>query len=210
MSSPPRQSRSKRSNSVYAFSASTILNTIKAKIKHIDDKNGSNKLGAGCVVQQEEIYLKNKTRKYRRVFLADNNYKVGWVVDADFSFCMICCTGFGWLNLKHHCRACGLLVCYSCTPYTTQVNNLFEEGGSRVCINCFGLRNPGPESPSVKSSNNSYSHNNYDHLEEASRPSIGNRMVVSRTELSLETLDVETDVDDQERAMIPYYEEAYK
>lgn len=207
--SPPRQQRSKRSNSVYAFSANTILNTIKSKIKNIDDNN-KNKFGAGCTVLNEEIYLKHRTRKYRRVVLTDNNYKVGWVVDADFSFCMICCSSFGWLTLKHHCRACGLLVCSSCTPYTTVVNNLFEEGGSRVCVNCFGLRVQEPSSPTVNSSYNSRSTNNYDHLEEANRPSIGNRMVVSRTELSLDTMDVDMDVNEKERAMIPLYEEAYK
>jgi hypothetical protein len=34
------------------------------------------------------------------------------------------------------------LVCGKCSPYKTTLPKLREEGGSRVCKNCFGLRSP--------------------------------------------------------------------
>lgn len=37
-------------------------------------------------------------------------------------------------------RACGSLVCSACSPYKSDIPFLQEEGGSRVCKNCFGLR----------------------------------------------------------------------
>ncbi|KAJ1430950.1 hypothetical protein B484DRAFT_305487, partial [Ochromonadaceae sp. CCMP2298] len=53
--------------------------------------------------------------------------------------CMVCAAKFGWYvgRPKHHCRACGLLVCHACSPYNTAVPGLAEFQGSRVCRNCF-------------------------------------------------------------------------
>lgn len=54
-------------------------------------------------------------------------------------------------------RACGSLVCSSCSPYKTPINFLNEEGGSRVCKNCFGIRKTeGFSLPEDNSNNNIY------------------------------------------------------
>lgn len=99
--------------------------------------------------QIEQILIKRKIKTVRRVYLSNNSrsnnglskYKIGWVVDCDVSCCMICMSSFNLFRFRHHCRACGLLVCDNCSPYKTNISNFIESGGSRVCINCFGLRN---------------------------------------------------------------------
>lgn len=97
----------------------------------------------------------------RRVYVLNSSYKVGWVVDCDMERCMICLDRFNWLKFKHHCRACGNLVCSSCSPFIAYIPNFEEEDGSRVCRNCFGLKqstaNIVERSPSRMSVSNSSS-----------------------------------------------------
>jgi hypothetical protein len=99
--------------------------------------------------QIDQILIKRQIKTVRRVYLSNNSrsnnglsiYKIGWVVDCDVSSCMICMSSFNLFRFRHHCRACGLLVCDNCSPYKTNIINFTEVGGSRVCNNCFGLRN---------------------------------------------------------------------
>ena len=86
------------------------------------------------------MHFGNELRCVRRVYVLNSSYKVGWVVDRDMERCMICLDRFNWLKFKHHCRACGSLVCSSCSPFTAYLPNFEEEDGSRVCRNCFGLK----------------------------------------------------------------------
>jgi hypothetical protein len=37
-----------------------------------------------------------------------------WVRDADSDGCLLCGTGFSLTRRRHHCKSCGLLVCYYC------------------------------------------------------------------------------------------------
>ena len=82
--------------------------------------------------------------KVRRVFLCANEYQAGWVVDSDLTCCMICVKPYGWFRYRYHCRACGSLVCSSCSPYRAPVPGFSllskETGGSRTCVDCFGLK----------------------------------------------------------------------
>ncbi len=55
---------------------------------------------------------------------------------------MICLDKFSWTRFRHHCRACGYLVCSSCSPFLVQLPSFEEESGSRVCVQCFGLKQP--------------------------------------------------------------------
>lgn len=54
--------------------------------------------------------------------------------------CMECEAEFSFFKRKHHCRACGAVVCSGCSPYQAIIPTLDEAGGSRVCVNCFGLK----------------------------------------------------------------------
>ncbi len=53
---------------------------------------------------------------------------------------MECNSEFGFFNRKHHCRACGNVICSTCSPYKANIPTLDESNGSRVCVNCFGLK----------------------------------------------------------------------
>lgn len=67
----------------------------------------------------------------------------GWIVDSDLDNCMICAKPFSslYFRFRHHCRACGNLICGECSPYKTRIASLVkEESMSRVCLNCFGLK----------------------------------------------------------------------
>jgi hypothetical protein len=124
-----------------------VIDALKTAIKQVE--NDKNKLpnmeallalSVECNVEQ--ILVGRKVKTVRRVYMCGNtkSYKVGWIVDGDISSCLICQANFSWVRLKHHCRACGLVVCHNCSKFKTVIQILMEEGGSRVCTNCFGLK----------------------------------------------------------------------
>lgn len=104
-----------------------------------DPTQSKHTLEGGLVVRVE-------TDGVRRVYLSPSdaaaaNYYVGWIVDTDLEACSICSLKWTWMRTRHHCRACGSLVCSACSPYRAQLANFTsEEGGSRCCTQCFGLK----------------------------------------------------------------------
>lgn len=162
MSDTNSSSRHNRHSVYQAAGSSSVLNILKARIKAASNKNSWNEDGfdpmnPGCIVHKEQIVVNKKIKTIRKVYMSeDHKYKVGWVVDADLDICMLCFGGFGWFNLKHHCRACGLLVCGKCSPYNAVVPHLNEENGSRVCKSCHSLQAQGiGYGANVPSTNNS-------------------------------------------------------
>ena len=126
---------------------SNILHHIRHKIKHLENHGDIIDTAAinmsDCVdVSVEQILIDRRVKTIRRVYALQhvNSYKVGWIVDSDVDCCMICLRKFSFFRFRHHCRACGILVCGSCSPFKTHIPLLEEDGGSRVCINCFGLK----------------------------------------------------------------------
>ncbi|DAZ93408.1 TPA: hypothetical protein N0F65_011728 [Lagenidium giganteum] len=64
--------------------------------------------------------------------LMDEAKKV-WVRDADRMACVVCHKRFNLLKRKHHCRACGEVICSSCSLYQN------TKGFSvRLCVTCAG------------------------------------------------------------------------
>jgi len=43
----------------------------------------------------------------RRAFVAQGNYRTGWVLDEERAACAECRCSFGTMRRKHHCRGCG-------------------------------------------------------------------------------------------------------
>jgi len=87
----------------------------------------------GCVLKQ---HLEQEARKE-----SDNSeFKVGesapvWVKDEDVTMCMLCAVRFSLLSRRHHCRACGRIVCDNCSKFKAQLaymNNTVK----RVCYVC--------------------------------------------------------------------------
>merc|ERR1712185_118854 len=67
-----------------------------------------------------------------------------WVPDDDVTECSGCQTKFRFFTRKHHCRACGLVFCDSCTRYRihyTAEARVCEDGyvekEKRVCQPCY-------------------------------------------------------------------------
>jgi len=97
----------------------------------------------GTAYRVEHVNVGKHLKLVRRLYASSETYHVGWVLDDDVDICMICMSEFGIFNWKHHCRACGYLVCGSCCPYRVPIEEFVElgEDQSRVCVNCFGFRN---------------------------------------------------------------------
>ncbi len=190
MTDTNRTNRTRR-HSVYHNSKNNILNSLRTKIKSADSGNNSDgfdPMNPGCMIQREQILINKKVKNIRRVYMIDGKYKIGWVVDSDITICMICFTSFGWFNLKHHCRACGMLVCGGCSPFLTMIPQLEEENGSRVCKNCFGLKpglvstsplSSGPSTPNTPTNNlqqNPYNSFNSAAASRSGRQSVGSAL----------------------------------
>mmetsp|Transcript_22937 Transcript_22937/g.33529 ORF Transcript_22937/g.33529 Transcript_22937/m.33529 type:complete len:1207 (+) Transcript_22937:65-3685(+) len=62
---------------------------------------------------------------------------VGWIIDEDIDNCMVCNNEFGFFLRKHHCRSCGNIVCYNCSPDFVVIEEMRLEGPQRVCVQCY-------------------------------------------------------------------------
>ncbi len=62
----------------------------------------SHDLGASCNMRLTESELRH------------GKIKPNWVPDADSLICMLCETKFSVLKRRHHCRACGRVLCGEC------------------------------------------------------------------------------------------------
>ncbi|BES98613.1 Hypothetical proteinad anchor for receptor activation [Nesidiocoris tenuis] len=77
-----------------------------------------------------------------------------WVPDADTEFCMHCQLKFTMIRRRHHCRACGLVLCSKCCCLKAPLEYM-EYQEARVCQPCFTiiymgdgqLQSQGPKQP---------------------------------------------------------------
>ena len=92
------------------------------------------------VTKEISLNGKDAMQKQRVVYVRNSKYKVGWILDSDVFNCMICLESFGFMTRKHHCRACGLVLCAKCNSCKTIISAIETEepGGSKVCVRCFG------------------------------------------------------------------------
>jgi len=60
-----------------------------------------------------------------------------WVPDSEVHSCRICHIKFGLSVRRHHCRACGHVVCGSCSGNQLYLSGLGSTG--RVCDTCYDL-----------------------------------------------------------------------
>lgn len=61
-----------------------------------------------------------------------------WIPDEEADSCMICSSPFSYVwNRKHHCRACGKLVCHACSQRRIEVSGLASMEPVRSCDPCY-------------------------------------------------------------------------
>ncbi|CAH0473560.1 unnamed protein product [Peronospora belbahrii] len=76
------------------------------------------------------------TRSSRAVALPrlDVIQNTSWVNDEDRFSCHICNKRFNMFKRKHHCRACGEVICNSCSLY-----HRIQSRSMRVCVSCVAF-----------------------------------------------------------------------
>lgn len=89
----------------------------------------------------EETVLDRKSLTAYRVYVTSTGggdyCKVGWVLMDNIPACMICQTAFGLLTAgKHHCLACGDVICAKCSPNKAIIEELRSEEMHRICSTC--------------------------------------------------------------------------
>nr|XP_033809188.1 FYVE, RhoGEF and PH domain-containing protein 6 isoform X2 [Geotrypetes seraphini] len=60
-----------------------------------------------------------------------------WVPDTRATMCMVCTSEFTLTWRRHHCRACGKIVCQACSANKHSLEYLKNQP-ARVCDHCFG------------------------------------------------------------------------
>lgn len=111
------------------------LNTDNTSPSESEKSNTKNKV----TVRRKLIAYDDKEDQFDVFYLSNNEYTVGWIADHDVKSCMSCDVTFGTLKRKHHCRACGQVVCNKCSQHKLKIPELAgaEKKGSRVCASCF-------------------------------------------------------------------------
>jgi hypothetical protein len=100
---------------------------------------------APCIwsVRYEYCTIEGRKIKCHRVFViaadSGNYYKLGWIANDDMDRCMVChCKFYDQLTSgKHHCRACGNIVCDTCSKGRAVVREISLLGPIRVCNQCY-------------------------------------------------------------------------
>lgn len=63
-------------------------------------------------------------------------WNTGWIVNEGCPACLRCSLQFGFLRWRHHCRACGAIICTNCS-FFAPIPSLAKIGPQRVCSSCF-------------------------------------------------------------------------
>ncbi|XP_046879005.1 FYVE, RhoGEF and PH domain-containing protein 4-like isoform X2 [Hypomesus transpacificus] len=101
------------------------IKAIQETIDIFQTKNKTFKLASKEV--EEEVSTEELGRRAPR-----------WIRDKDVTMCMKCQEPFNALRRRHHCRACGCVVCSKCSDSKTAL----EYDGNkmnRVCKDCFSI-----------------------------------------------------------------------
>ncbi len=70
----------------------------------------------------------------RRISLGD--VAPHWIPDQEAASCMCCDTKFTLVKRRHHCRACGKVLCNACCAHRHALKYLDDEKAARVCEAC--------------------------------------------------------------------------
>ena len=125
------------------------------------------------IYKHEIIVINGKKKLIRRLFLKNSKFLfyslIGWVLNYDINFCMICCKKFTFFfknNKKKHCKVCGNIICINCLIGMVKIKE-FQSQYVEACSNCYW----GQDEVSILSitslihqNNNSYSGNTINNM----------------------------------------------
>lgn len=63
-----------------------------------------------------------------------------WIPDSETTFCMQCNMKFSFIKRRHHCRACGQVLCSTCCSLKAKLEYMGDVE-ARICIQCDMLLN---------------------------------------------------------------------
>lgn len=93
----------------------------------------------------------DKTMSIYRIFINDTDSlglkNVGWVITDLIPRCMACSKGYSLKKTRHHCRACGNLVCNKCSNYENTLIGYEHLGPQKVCQSCYRVSESFPHFP---------------------------------------------------------------
>ncbi|KAF0698508.1 Aste57867_10875 [Aphanomyces stellatus] len=78
----------------------------------------------------------------RESYLPQKQQPAPWQPDDASDACTTCAGEFTWTRRRHHCRACGCLVCADCSPSLLALPHLGYETPVRVCNACTPMLSP--------------------------------------------------------------------
>lgn len=127
-----------------AFPVYRLKNDVHAYVESVhNQENDARKLGTFVItgLRAESLNIGGITKTYRRVYVLcpdSGNYShVGWILTSDADNCMVCGTVFpNSSGVKHHCRACGNVICDKCSKNRAIVTPIDSLGLVRVCSLC--------------------------------------------------------------------------
>lgn len=117
------------------------------KIKLMSEKPINNSFKV-TDIREDTVTTKNNSRvTFMRCYIETEDSgslaNVGWVINENVSICLVCEKDFGLLKRwRHHCRACGDLVCTNCSKFSRGIKGRDKLGKFKMCENCNSLEEP--------------------------------------------------------------------
>ncbi|KAK6738566.1 hypothetical protein RB195_020587 [Necator americanus] len=103
----------------------------------------SDRFGAQVIATIHDLSQESDPMRLTESELQLGKSKPYWIPDDDCSMCMLCNTRFSLLNRRHHCRACGRVVCGSCCKERATLQYMKDEPKkqtpARVCAPCASM-----------------------------------------------------------------------
>ncbi|XP_076347054.1 uncharacterized protein LOC143245084 isoform X2 [Tachypleus tridentatus] len=92
------------------------------------------------LIYEERSSLENVCARLSEEEQMLGKIKPFWIPDIDAASCMHCETRFTMIKRRHHCRACGKVLCAHCCNQKTRLIYL-DNKEARVCHNCLAVLN---------------------------------------------------------------------
>jgi hypothetical protein len=122
----------------------SLRNTVKKSIDELELLMKSEQLADEPkleAVQVEIAIINGQPQQVHRIFMTAKQCpmynEVGWIIENDVDYCLICSGAFGFFLYKYYCYGCGNVVCHSCSSNECIVDALTALGPQRVCTQCY-------------------------------------------------------------------------